>query len=257
MMFIYGLVDPRTLLIRYIGQTIQGHRRTRAHRRDPANPYQANWIRQLVSSGLDYQVVVLQRCTHPSQLDDAEVWWIAYGKMSRWPLTNFADGGRVNRGIRPSAETRAKLSAAKRGRTVSTETRTKLSQAHKRRLQDPTNRARWLAINPASTPEHAKRTSRIIKALWADPVSRERIMIKHRAAKPGRRAAMLSRWQEPEARSRMLDAMRSSPNSGVWKQPENRARMMETTWKDPEIRARRIEGMKRAWVRRRANSNRL
>lgn len=91
---IYGLIDPRTLLIRYVGLSSQGLSRPKAHRR-PSCPdsYCRRWVRSLEQQGLTYEIAVLDVLKEPSELADAERWWIAYGRASGWPLTNITDGG--------------------------------------------------------------------------------------------------------------------------------------------------------------------
>lgn len=91
---IYGLIDPRTLLIRYVGLSSTGMRRPRDHRR-PSCPdtYCRRWVKSLQSEGLDYQIVVLEVLKDAVELDQAERWWIAYGRACDWPLTNLTKGG--------------------------------------------------------------------------------------------------------------------------------------------------------------------
>ena len=91
---IYGLVDPRTLLIRYVGLSSRGLDRPRAHRR-PSCPdtYCRRWVKTLEQQGLTYEIVVLEVIDEASKLPAAECWWIAYGRACGWPLTNLTNGG--------------------------------------------------------------------------------------------------------------------------------------------------------------------
>lgn len=86
-LLIYGLIDPRTRLIRYIGQTMRGIQRSREHRY-PSCPdtYCRRWVKKLQLLGLDYEVAVLEIVEVREQLSDAECWWIAYGRACGWPL---------------------------------------------------------------------------------------------------------------------------------------------------------------------------
>src|SRR5690349_9842599 len=83
---VYGLVDPRNHMVRYIGQSSRGMKRPRAHRSKPQSDqtHCARWVRSLHGQGLDFEIVVLECCTEET-LDDAECWWIAYGRCSGWP----------------------------------------------------------------------------------------------------------------------------------------------------------------------------
>lgn len=165
---IYGLVDPRTLLIRYVGLSSDGLRRPAKHREPRPlreRNYKTGWIKSLLAAGLDYTIVVLEE-TSPDALADAERFWIAHGRACGWPLTNLTDGGdgwtgmrhtpetkaklcarnlgkkqspetiakRVakNRGRKRTADTKAKMSAWQIGKRLSDETKAKISRAHRR-----------------------------------------------------------------------------------------------------------------------------
>lgn len=118
MLFIYGLVDPETHAVRYIGKSSVGLKRPRTH----GNPsvlaktksYKANWIRSLQSRGLQYVILILECVNSPHELDDAERRWIAQGHCDRWPLTNLTAGG--DGLANPSQETRAKIGEHSRKR---------------------------------------------------------------------------------------------------------------------------------------------
>jgi len=108
-MFIYGLIDPRTLLIRYIGLATS-KRRPHQHRYCTDDTYKSRWIRSLHVEGLDYEICILETCFSTEELKNAERWWIAYGRASDWPLTNLTDGGESSAGLKQSAEFCAALS---------------------------------------------------------------------------------------------------------------------------------------------------
>lgn len=91
---IYALIDPRSLLIRYIGLSSNGISRAKDHRR-PSCPdtYCRRWVKSLQRLGLDYEIFKLETFDTPTKLAEAERWWIAYGRACGWPLTNIMDGG--------------------------------------------------------------------------------------------------------------------------------------------------------------------
>lgn len=119
---IYGLIDPRDLLIHYVGRSSDGMQRpmthARNHRRSSHHGVRtAVWIADLRSSGHEYAIVVLERIEkprapstrcwwlddrNPTELPAAEQWWIAYGRACGWPLTNMTAGGDGVLGYRPS-----------------------------------------------------------------------------------------------------------------------------------------------------------
>lgn len=112
---IYGLVDPDSLLVRYIGKSSSGLNRPRAHKapsqlRD--RTWRANWILQLCSRGQDYGIAILQHVDR-GQLAEAERWWIAYGRVCGWPLTNLTTGGDGTPGWVMPDSVKQKISASK------------------------------------------------------------------------------------------------------------------------------------------------
>lgn len=118
MRIVYGLVDPRSLEVRYIGKSSSGLRRPlAAARRVKWEPgHKSNWIKSLLALGLSYRVQVLAVASDELELCSLEVAWIAFGRAEGWPLTNLADGGQGPFGVKRSAETKEKLAAAKRGK---------------------------------------------------------------------------------------------------------------------------------------------
>lgn len=139
---IYGLKDPNTLAIRYVGQSSTGMRRPRSHFLPSslrAQTYCARWIRRLSESGSLPEIVILEVVVDAHELSSAERWWIARLRSEGARLTNLTDGGEGMRGHRATPETRAKLSAARmgnrnaagntnrRGKAASIETRARIS----------------------------------------------------------------------------------------------------------------------------------
>ncbi|MEO9196308.1 MAG: hypothetical protein ABI445_21865 [Polyangia bacterium] len=95
---IYGLRDPRTGAIRYVGQSSSGMRRPRAHGQayflKRTTPHKRNWLMQLASLGLKHEVVVLQQLASKDGLHDAEVFWVALGRAALGDkLLNSTAGG--------------------------------------------------------------------------------------------------------------------------------------------------------------------
>jgi hypothetical protein len=141
---IYGLIDPRTLFIRYIGLSSSGMARPAYHRTPSGmkiSGHRTSWIKGLRAEGLDYATVVLAEASSKASLCDEERFWIAYGRACGWPLTNIADGGEggasgLKRGPR-SPEHRAKLSRALRGRKLTAEQRARISEALRARVRKP------------------------------------------------------------------------------------------------------------------------
>ena len=132
---IYGLIDPCTRMIRYVGKSCTGMRRPKKHRLlapKSVGPYCENWIRSLLANGLDYEIVVLDTALAKPELSVLERFWIAYGRACGWPLTNLTDGGDGRApGSTASAETRAKMSASRKGRKHSEASRAKMAASRR------------------------------------------------------------------------------------------------------------------------------
>jgi hypothetical protein len=96
---VYGLIDPRTRLIFYIGLSSSALHRPKQHRRR-SNSGCRDVVHELQKLGLDYEIAVLEEVRAESELPATERWWIAYGRACGWPLTNCTRGGEFHRNFR-------------------------------------------------------------------------------------------------------------------------------------------------------------
>jgi hypothetical protein len=130
--FIYGLVDPRTSEVRYVGKTAGcPHGRWKIHMRDKMDLYKVRWINTLKTIGLQPDLLIIEYGDWSrDELNARECWWIEHGRRWGWDLTNGTRGG--DGLVDPSPETLAKMSASRRARPVaSTETRERIAAAHR------------------------------------------------------------------------------------------------------------------------------
>jgi hypothetical protein len=112
---VYGLLDPASRALRYVGQTVRtprarllGHLWTARHesRRSPVTA----WVGSILRRGLEPELVVLEECADRASLNDAEVFWIAYCRFVGCDLKNLCIGGETRRGtFRQSEEFKQKL----------------------------------------------------------------------------------------------------------------------------------------------------
>lgn len=114
---IYGLIDPRSGAVRYIGQTARGLSRVLWHSKKHAlkrTEHKSNWIKSLHVLGLNYNYCVLE-VVPEERLGEQERSWIAYGRSQGWNLTNFTDGGPGTFGFRHREASKKSMSEKRRG----------------------------------------------------------------------------------------------------------------------------------------------
>lgn len=243
---IYGLVDPRTKLVRYVGCSSKGTARPRQHR-EPGiltkdRTRKANWIRSLHAAGLDYEVAVLAPSTKETLHDD-ERWWIAYGRASGWPLTNLTDGGDGTLGWVAPPEFRAQLSARFKGRVFTPEHLEKIAAANRGRVatSEARENMRRAQTGKVQAPETiAKRAAaiRAVNAIARAALPRPAIRINLiGAAPPPRRKPHPPITEETRAKMRSAKLGRTLPPEHVAKiAASNRGRRIT-----PEQLARRVD----------------
>lgn len=127
---IYGLTDPETGDIRYVGKTKHSRRRMYSHRWDGRNQrtHKSYWLRSLFRRGLEPGIVILEEVTE-DKWQEAEMRWIAHYRELGVDLTNSTQGGE---GVtNPTQAVRDKIGNAKRGQRHSEETKRRISEAKK------------------------------------------------------------------------------------------------------------------------------
>lgn len=74
--YIYGLFDPTTGEIRYIGRTWNVDKRYKTHCFTIDKSPKAQWIKSLAANGQRPEVAILQECSDTSDAKRAEYDWI-------------------------------------------------------------------------------------------------------------------------------------------------------------------------------------
>lgn len=143
--FIYGLVDPRSGYVRYVGKSNNPKRRRHLHLNPSSlrpKTRKNRWIIGLLNAGKRPELILLEQVSD-SSWEEAEIRWIAYYRsIPQYPqLTNGTSGGDgAQKGHKKSPETLKKLSVSNLGRVVSQETREKISIANRGRKRTPEQR---------------------------------------------------------------------------------------------------------------------
>lgn len=195
---IYGLVDPETKELRYIGKTSRNvSRRISAHAanaRQGKRSHLYNWWRSLVERGSAPEAIIVEVVDVGKNWVDAEKYWISYYRGRGCNLTNLCDGGQGTDGIVFSPEHIERLRISHLGKTNSREAREKVGAA---------SRAAW-ARNPNSR---------------AKPDTLAKIL----ATKAERRAAGLYKKRRPA--SEETKAKISAANKGRFASDQTRAKL--------------------------------
>ena len=140
--YIYALTDPRTEEVRYIGKTVNEplfrlERHLEEAQKDVCT-YKCDWIRSLISKGLEPGLSVLEIVFYPDIWQERERWWIAFARERGFHLTNLTDGGEGGAGMlghKHTLESKRRMSLAKKGKPgpkVSEEARCKIGIANSR-----------------------------------------------------------------------------------------------------------------------------
>ena len=116
---IYGLFDPFTKELRYVGKT-EGtlKKRLREHistaRTLKTNDHRKQWILSVLKKGDKPEIGELEELFSHEELVEAEEFWIAYYKSVGCRLVNATGGGEGAKGYRHSPEVRRQMSDAKK-----------------------------------------------------------------------------------------------------------------------------------------------
>lgn len=136
--FIYGLCDPDSHELRYVGKTKHLRNRLTQH----LNPNvksgegRARWIKSLLDSGKKPEIFTLEECQE-NGWQEAEKFWISYLKSIGCNLVNFSDGGGGNVFYDPELRRRLGNSSRGKKRPLSKETIAKISASNKGKIRTP------------------------------------------------------------------------------------------------------------------------
>ncbi len=160
---IYGLTDPVTGDVRYVGQTTQSLQdRLCQHATSKQRTHTVSWISSLAARGLRPNICELDTAEDREKLDAAECRWIDQAKAIGWRLTNHRAGG--SNGI-PDQFARKSMSAGQKRRFARAEEREKTSKSSwgrkwsKEQCLEQSNRCR----GRGKTPEHLEHMRRALR----------------------------------------------------------------------------------------------
>ena len=280
--YIYGLADPETPVVRYVGKTNDPCARLRNHLSDArkgGRNHRARWLAKILREGGMPRVIICE-VGFGVGAAEAERKWIAHYRRLGNPLVNSSDGGdgspgyvhspEVREKIRknlldrpaPSADTRAKISRANKGKRRSLTTRVKMSVAQRglkkaltdngrRRLQESAQRSRTIAgeermaavaretisafNNSQSHEQRSARATEVNLETWAKRTSEDRERISknisagHLKLTPEKRQEISAKGNAAIAASPEIRQAIGNRISGWWTSltPEAKAEYLE------------------------------
>lgn len=285
---IYGLIDPISGFLRYVGKTkVTLRQRLNGHlsdvRRGRVYIPRHRWIASLLAVGAEPTIVSLDTC-HKTEWQEAEQFWIAYLRSIGCPLLNATAGGDGIEDHRHSPETKEKQRSAALRRYLSAEAKKQTGDAVRLAHQREDAKANLKAaaakrdhprpealISYSRSAEGRRRTSERSLGKTLSAESREKISKANRGRKMPegfserqsayRKGTRLS--EETKAKIGLANAKHAEATAermkARWQDPEylamqkaiDRAGKMKASWADPEFRARRVEANRLAANRRR------
>lgn len=176
--YIYGLHDPRTGELRYIGKSDRPLERLSNQIQERAATHRCHWIQSLRNLGLRPVQTIIDAVPPGADWQSVERAYIAGAKLAGCRLTNGTDGGDGVPGL--SDEAKARMRAANVGRKASAETRARMSAARKGKfLHTP----EWRVLMSEKmrdrefSPEHRDRIRRGVQKLTVDQVREIRALL--------------------------------------------------------------------------------
>jgi hypothetical protein len=186
---VYGLIDPLTGELRYVGKSSWGMKRPKQHLQSTGrkgNTHLKNWLRRLYKDGQQLPaILILRECVSDIEALAQEVVLIALFRQAGFNLANITEGGEgscgwyhsaetiskireSNKGKKMSYEARCKISACKIGKKFSQESRDNMSKAQLKREHNPEDTAKARAANLGL--KRSEETKAKLRAAWVGRV---------------------------------------------------------------------------------------
>lgn len=261
---IYGLVDPRTDAVRYVGKSDDVVGRFRGHMCEAGanDTAKSVWIRELLSVGLKPIVRHLEIVSPGGDWGAAEKRQIAALKAAGAVLFNKTSGGQGVPDCARDDHWRAAIAASHVDNPKRVHGQKRAGEKLRGRKQSPESiekRASQLRGRKLS-PEQCAMIGARTKGRKLPPEQVEAMRVRQTGVKQSpesstkKRAAMLAisesqstrlreNWQKPEFRARMTETRKGIPKPKEF--VEKMAAGIKRTWQDPDVRARRIAGLRK------------
>ncbi len=169
--FIYGLADPDTKIIRYVGQTNNLKKRYQYHTWEAANGFRNrknNWVRSVQNRGSQPEMIILEENSTREDSNEAEVRIIGLLKDCGFDLTNATSGG--DGAFERSRESISRQQESRRGYKPSAETRRKTSESHKKRFADNPELCKDMARRNPNLPANDRKGQEVKNSKLTDEI---------------------------------------------------------------------------------------
>lgn len=248
---IYGLVDPRTDELRYIGKTVRrpSHRLFTHQwlaRTSKRKSHVQAWLANLLKDGREPEVVVIEIVPAGVDWVEAEQFWIAYFRMIGADLCNLTIGGDGSPGRKHSPEEiekRVKRGAKHHmfGKKMSDRVREALASAGQRCRSDP-NWVAWAGERRRAgmTPDRMEKSIAGLRAVDSDPIRNARraanLVVARQRPEVREKIGAQSRRRWAEQREKIIAAQ----NAGKGAEWKAKHRLLgKNRWNDPDSALRR------------------
>lgn len=176
---IYGLVDPRTNELRYVGKTATSlKRRLQRHLNQVARGDRGRhvlfWLASVIARGQSPIIFEIESDLESANWMEAEQFWIAYFRSIGARLCNLTAGGDGSPGLVWSSDVRAKHRRVRESEPY------KANAARISKNNWANNRPTIISAQKAAKGvDFRNRQSAARKALWSDPEWRRRVSLAH------------------------------------------------------------------------------
>lgn len=228
---IYGLVDPRTQELRYVGKANDLYERLKQHiwQRHHQN-HRSKWIASVIKSGFLPDIFLIEE-VEISKWQESERFWINYFKFIGANLVNHTNGGEGGGGYKHTEEAKRKISESKIGKPISENHKKSVSETRKRLypflsietknkiskslLGHPNWSRSFIDNPPMKNPEIIKIVSQKLKGRIVSDETRKRQSEAHAGVPSFKKGIKMSE----ESKEKMRIAMKKRMAEGRWKNP--------------------------------------
>lgn len=236
--FIYGLADPDTNEVRYIGKTVKKlSARLRGHIGDSKkrNHRSANWIKSCIENGKEPEIFEIDIVDVGDDWVEAEQFWIAMMRYLGCDLTNHAIGGQGTDGYKFTEEQIKKLSDSHKGIGRSKEALEKHAETMKKKKE-----LGWVKKGMTSEQMEKRlvtlKKNHILGLHKQKPKATQEQKLKNSIAR--------KEWDSPESRKKISDGVKKARAEGrghFHRSQEALAKQAETLRKKREAKLKETQ----------------